>query len=172
MDDEMGIPAIAGEALAAGRQGAPTSPGFSAQHRPLLIAALGSLAILWGTWVTHTVLGLQQSAPHLVKVQLADLVREYVQDEARSGMPADEVSAQTTAFLKVLNQAVSAHARSGTVVLLANAVVDGAVPDITLAVRQEVYAHVPHPQPGQAQGLSPTMQQFFDAHGASSAHGQ
>jgi len=171
MDDEVGIPALRAEAPHAGGAGAPPSAGFLAQ-RPLLLAALGAFAILWGTWVTHSLLALRQSAPHLVKVQLADLVREYVQDEARSGMPADRVSAQATAFLKALTQTVSAHARSGTVVLLANAVVDGAVPDITLAVRQEVYARVPHPQPAQAPGLSPIMQQFFDAHGASSAHGR
>jgi hypothetical protein len=67
---------------------------------------------------------------------------------------------------------VNSHARGGTVVLLANAVVDGAVPDITMTVRQEVYARVPHPQPGQAQGMSPQMQQFFDANGASSGNGK
>jgi len=98
-------------------------------------------ALLWGVWATHTILGLRNSAPHLVKVELADLVREFVQGEARSGEPAEEITARTASFLKSLNSAVGARARHGDIVLLGNAVVDGDVPDITAMVRADVYAH-------------------------------
>lgn len=172
MDEDIGVTARAPEAPPSDRVVVAASPGFPAQRRQFLTIGLAALAVLWGTWATHAILDLRRGSTHLVKVQLADLVREYVQTEARSGMPADQITAQTTAYLKALNETVSAHARGGTVVLLANAVVDGAVPDITMTVRQEVYARVPHPQPGQAQGMSPQMQQFFDANGASSGNGK
>lgn len=150
------------------RAATPASRGF----RELGIFVLSSLALLWAAWTTHAICEIKRVSPHIVKVQLAGLVQEYVQAEARSGAPADQVTAQTTAYLKALNETVSAHAHGGTVVLLANAVVDGAVPDITMTVRKEVYSRVPHPQPGQAQGMTPQMQRFFDANGAADGNGK
>jgi hypothetical protein len=128
--------------------------------------------LLWGTWVTHGLLDLRHRSPHLVKVQLADIVREYVQGQARSGASADQITTQTAGFLKVLNVAVSEHASRGEIVLLSNAVVDGDVPDITVSVRQEVYARIPHPQPGPAQGMSSQMQQLFEQNGAAGGNGK
>lgn len=122
-------------------------------------------ALLWGIWATHAILGLKQDANHLVKVQLADLVREYVQNEARSGAAPEQITAQTASFLKALNAAVNAHARAGEVVLLSNAVVDGAVPDITPAIRNEVYARAPAPQSGPMQGASPSLPSLFQGNG-------
>jgi hypothetical protein len=107
----------------------------------LAMAVSGTL--LWATWATHTILNLRDTHVRLVKVELADLVREYVQREARSGEPPEEITARTATFLKALNSAVSADARRGDVVLLGNAVVDGDVPDITAQVRAAVYAHAP-----------------------------
>ena len=150
------------------RTPAPASRDF---RQPVLFVLAG-LALLWATWATHSICEIKRASPHIVKVQLAGLVQEYVQAQARSGASADQVSAQTTAYLKALNETVSAHAHAGTVVLLANAVVDGAVPDITMTVRQEVYARVPHPQPGQPQGMTPQMKQFFDANGAANGNGK
>lgn len=127
---------------------APLSANALLPRIGLVIAA--SAVVLWGAWATHTLLGLSDHAPRLVKVELADLVREYVQREARSGEPAEAITAHTAQFLKALNGAVSAHATKGTIVLLGNAVVDGDVPDITGAVRAEVYAHQPrNASPGE-----------------------
>ncbi|WP_197412524.1 TrbI F-type domain-containing protein [Novosphingobium sp. Fuku2-ISO-50] len=109
--------------------------------RPVALVMAVSGALLWGVWATHTILTLRRSTPHLVKVELADLMREYVQREARSGEAAEALTARTASFLKALNTAVGAHARRGDVVLLGNAVVDGDIPDITARVRAEVYAH-------------------------------
>jgi|GEM_PF-6702012 len=130
------------------RAGEPAAaPIIANEPRPLVVMRQVALAmaaggaLLWGVWATHTILGLRNSAPHLVKVELADLVREFVQREARSGEPADEITARTASFLKALNSAVGARARRGDIVLLGNAVVDGDIPDITAMVRADVYAH-------------------------------
>lgn len=155
---------------------APRSADAGPAPRPLrrqaLLVGFGAASLLWGTWATHAILTLRRDAPHLVKVQLAELVREYVEGEARSGAPSDRITAETAAFLKALNDAVQARKGAGETVLLANAVVGGDVPDITLAVRREVYARVPRPQPGGADGLSPAMQQFFNGQAAVPSHAQ
>ena len=136
-----------------------------ADYRRMLGIGLGAAAFLWGVWASHAIIELRHGGPHLVKVQLAELVREFVQAEARSGAPADRITAETGTFLKALNESVGARAAHGETVLLANAVVGGDVPDITMAVRSEVYSHVPRPQGGSVEGLSPQMQQFFDGQG-------
>ena len=145
---------------------------FRAEYRRMLAVALGAGVLLWGVWASHAIIDLRRSGPHLVKVQLAELVREFVQNEARSGVPSGRITAETATFLKAMGDAVNAHGARGETVLLANAVVGGDVPDITMAVRREVYAHVPHPQTGTAEGLSPQMQQFFDAQGQLQGPGQ
>lgn len=140
--------------------------------REAAVIALATGALIWGTWATHTILGLQRSAPRLAKVELAELVRDYVQAEARSGAAPDQITAQTGTFLKALGDAVGTRAARGEVVLLSNAVIDGPVPDITSEVRAEVYAHVAHPSPGQPQGLSPQMQSFLQQNGADGGSGK
>ena len=130
-----------------------------------MTAVLVAASLLWGIWATHAILDLKRGSNHLVKVQLADLVREYVQAEARSGAAPEQITAQTAGFLKALNAAVNAHAKAGEIVLLSNAVVDGAVPDITPAVRSEVYASAPRPTAGPARGLSQQMDAFFQKNG-------
>jgi len=131
--------------------GSSMAPRHSGLMRQVVFVMAASGVLMWGVWTTHTILSLRKAAPHLVKVELADLVREYVQREARSGEPAEEITARTASFLKALNTAVAAHARRGDVVLLGNAVVDGDVPDITATVRAEVYAHQPQaPEPVHA----------------------
>ncbi len=138
------------------------------------LAALGGAIamLLWATWVTHVLLDLQHRSPHLVKVQLADIVRDYVQAEARSGASPDQITAQTAQFLKILNDAVSAHAHGGEIILLSNAVVGGDVVDITDAVRGQVYARLSVPQPGQNEGAAPPKQTLFAPNGGSSGNGK
>lgn len=133
-------------------------------YRQVLGTGLGAATLLWAVWASHAILELRRAGPHIVKVQLAELVREFVQTEARSSEPSTRITAETAAFLKALGEAVNARTAHGETVLLANAVVGGDVPDITQAVRSEVYAHVPHPRAGAAEELSPQMQHFFDDH--------
>lgn len=165
---------IAPHAPPAASKAVPPAPSSRGK---VIVAGLAAAGLLWGVWATHAILGLQRGSNRLVKVELADLVREYVQAEARSGAAPDQITAQTAAFLKALNAAVAAHARAGEVVLLSNAVVDGAVPDITPTVRSEVYAHTARPQPGQlqgpsSQGTSVQSPALFQAQGGAGVRGK
>ncbi len=120
---------------------------FRSEGRNIAVALVAAASVLWGIWATHTLLDLKNAARPLVRVQLPELLREFVQTEARSGEGADQITARTTQFLKTVNAVVAVHAR-GHVVLLSNAVVDGDIPDITGDVRAEVYRKVPMPQAG------------------------
>ena len=135
------LPSPSDEPMAA--SATPIEPRLPSVMRQVGLVMAASGALLWGVWATQTILTLRNTSPHLVKVELADLVREYVQREARSGEAPEDLTARTASFLKALNSAVSAQARKGDIVLLGNAVVDGDIPDITATVRAEVYAHQP-----------------------------
>jgi hypothetical protein len=145
-------------------------------RRQILAMGLTGTCLLWGSWTTHKLLGLEQRVTTIRKVALADLVRDYVQAEARSGATPDQITAETGAYIKALNLAVARHAAQGEVLLLSNAVVAGDVPDITQMVRDEVSASLAKPQSGAAVPSSPTtsarMQQFFDAKGADHGNGK
>jgi hypothetical protein len=138
---------------------------IAAERTKFIVFGVGAAALLWASWATHAILDVRKESTPLVKVQLAELLRGYVQAEARSGVPADQMTQQTAMFLKAMNEAVAAHVRRGQVVLLSNAVVDGNIPDITDEVRAAVYSQVPRPQPGAPQGMSPEMQQIFAPNG-------
>ena len=147
-------------------------PAVRSLSRQALLVGIAAATVLWGTWATHAILTIEHSSPRIVKVELADLIREYVQVEARSGASPEQITAQTGDFLKTLSAAVGARARHGEIVLLSNAVVDGAVPDITGEVRQEVYSHIAKPQTGPGPSLSPQMQTFFQQNGAAGGNGK
>ena len=133
---------------------------------------VAAAALLWGTWATHTIIDLRHSAIHVRKVQLAALVGEYVQAEARTGAAPDQITAETATFLKALNTAVASHSGNGEILLLSNAVVGGDVPDLTADVRQEVYRQLPPLRSGQPQGISPQVPQMFNPNGAAGGTGK
>ena len=149
---------------------------LASNRRQMLTMALAGACLLWGSWATHQLLGLEQRVTVIRKVALADLVREYVQGEARTGAAPEQITAQTGAYLKALNFAVARHAARGEVLLLSNAVVAGDVPDITPAIRDEVYASLTKPQtvaPANApQSPTAQMEQFFQSKGASKGSGK
>lgn len=126
----------------------PHSPRKSSGVAVRQVAMVGMIALgaVWGAWVSKGVYDARHASNHIVKVQLAQIVQEYVQSTARSNMPPDQIGQQTAVFLKAVNDAVETHRSAGEVVLLANAVVAGNVPDITSEVRNEVYAKVARPQ--------------------------
>lgn len=144
--------------------------GVPAGHLLLAVSLIG--AVGWGTWTTRKLLALEHKVHPIVKIQLGELVGEYVRGEARSGVPAEQIPAQTGAFMKLLNGAVDARAQGGAIIMLSNAVVDGDVPDVTQAVRQDVYAKIQRPAEGKAPDTTEQMKQFFQQGAASSASGQ
>lgn len=133
------------------------------------VALLGcaALAVVWGAWVSKGVYDFRHATSHIVKVQLSQIVQEYVQATARSNLPPEQIGAQTAAFLKAVNMSVEGHRAGGEVVLLANAVVAGDVPDITEQVRREVFSKVPPPQARTTPLDVPGEMQRYMAAGAS-----
>jgi Type-F conjugative transfer system protein (TrbI_Ftype) len=103
---------------------------------------------LWGAWVTRNVLE-RTALPPMARVQLSGLVGEYVQAQARSATPPDQVTAETRAFMAEIQRNLEARGQAGQVVLVGEAVLAGDVPDITAELRRQVYAKVRMPQPSQ-----------------------
>jgi len=115
------------------------------------VAMVGALvaAGLWGAWVTKNVLGAVDR-PAIAKVQLSGIVGEYVQAQARSATPPEQVTTETRAFMGEVQKNLERRGASGQIVLVGEAVLAGNVPDITAEVRREVYAKVKMPQPAAA----------------------
>ncbi len=115
------------------------------------VALVGALvaAGLWGAWVTKTVLGAGDT-PTIAKVQLSGIVGEYVQAQARSATPPEQVTTETRAFMGEVQKNLERRGAAGQIVLVGEAVLAGNVPDITAEVRREVYAKVKLPQPANA----------------------
>ncbi|MBC2652412.1 type-F conjugative transfer system protein TrbI [Novosphingobium aerophilum] len=115
------------------------------------VALVGALvaAGLWGAWVTKNVLGAGDR-PAIAKVQLSGIVGEYVQAQARSATPPEQVTTETRAFMGEVQKNLERRGASGQIVLVGEAVLAGNVPDITAEVRREVYAKVKMPQAANA----------------------
>lgn len=117
------------------------------------VAVVGGLvaAGLWGAWVTKNVL-TSAGLPPMAKVQLAGVVGEYVQAQARSATPPEQVTAETRAFMAEIQRNLEVRGQRGQIVLVGEAVLAGNVPDITADLRREVYAKVRMPQAAAATG--------------------
>lgn len=113
-----------------------------------LVAALVGTG-LWGAWVTKELLA-DPGLPSIAKVQLSNIVGEYVQAQARSATPPDQVTAETRAFMAEIERNLKARGANGQIVLVGEAVLAGEVPDITADLRRELYAKVRMPQPAAA----------------------
>lgn len=107
-----------------------------------------SVAIgLWGAWVTREVTR-PEATPRFVRVQLSSMIGEYVSAQARTQTPPDTVTAQTKAFMRAVQRNLEVRGAQGQIVLVGEAVLAGDVPDVTQAVRREVYARIPVPGAG------------------------
>lgn len=115
------------------------------------VALVGALvaAGLWGAWVTKSVLGTGDT-PTIAKVQLSGIVGEYVQAQARSATPPEQVTTETRAFMGEVQKNLERRGAAGQIVLVGEAVLAGNVPDITAEVRREVYTKIKMPQPANA----------------------
>ena len=155
---------------------APTksNPGRAIVGVPMArLALFGGLAlgVIWGSWVSKGIVELRTHETHIVKARLTEVVSDYVQAAARSGVSPDQVTQQTANFLRVLNDAVTAHSADGQVVLLANAIVAGQVPDITDQIRAEVYAKVPRPAAASNNQVQAQMKEFMSSNAAPAGGG-
>lgn len=144
-EDASPAPASSPSALAK-----PARPPRRLGLMPVALVAGVVAAGLWGAWVTKNVLAARDLPP-MAKVQLAGLVGEYVQAQARSATPPEQVTAETRSFMAEIQRNLEARGNAGQVVLVGEAVLAGDVPDITGELRREVYAKVRMPQPATAQ---------------------
>ena len=115
--------------------------------RHALLVAGAVAALLWGAWVTKSVLAARAHPPAFAAVRLQPLVAEFVAAQVRSGSPEAEVARDTQAFMARLDAELQAHGRAGTTVLVAEAVLSKNVPDITPDIRRAVLAGASQPQP-------------------------
>lgn len=122
------------------------------------VALVGGLvaAGLWGAWVTKNLLG-REDMPPMARVQLSAIVGEYVQAQARSATPPEQVTAETRAFMAEIQRNLEARGASGQIVLVGEAVLAGDVPDITAALRRQVYAKVRMPQAAALGGANEVL---------------
>ena len=140
-EDKSGLQTPAGQADVS-----PTAPPRRMGWMP--VALVGGLvaAGLWGAWVTKKLMA-DDVIPPIARVQLSAIVGEYVQAQARSATPPDQVTAETRAFMAEIQCNLETRGASGQIVLVGEAVLAGNVPDITASLREEVYTKVRMPQP-------------------------
>ena len=103
--------------------------------------------------MTHELVSEDQLAP-MARIQLSAMVGEYVQAQARSATPPDQVTAETQAFMAEIQRNLEARGQRGQIVLVGEAVLAGDVPDITASLRKEVFTKVRMPQPAPTQAAN------------------
>jgi hypothetical protein len=110
--------------------------GYTASQ--LLVGAAILIALIWAMWVTKAVTA--EKPQHIVKADLSRIVGDYVQAQARSATPPDQVQAQMRTFMASLDTELQRRGAAGQVVLVGEAVLSKSVPDITVDVAKAVYA--------------------------------
>ncbi len=94
----------------------------------------------WGVWTTQHLLAVEKR--EVVTVQLARIMGDFVEAEARSGRSRDETRRRVEIYLKAVDASVQNLGREGRTVLVAEAVVAGSGHDMTDAVRRDVARRV------------------------------
>lgn len=134
VDTPVVAPVTAPVAVAARRKA--VFAGYTAGQ--LFIGAAILFALVWAMWVTRTVTA--DKPQHIVKADLSRIVGDYVQAQARSATPPDQVQAQMRAFMASLDTELQRRGADGQVILVGEAVLSKSVPDITADVAKAVYA--------------------------------
>lgn len=92
---------------------------------------------LWVAWVSREV---ARPREQIVTVRLSETIARFVDAEARSGKAPEDGQARTLAYLQAAEAAVGEMGSNGRVVLVAEAVLAGDVPDATAELEQRVAA--------------------------------
>lgn len=147
-------------APAAARRRRPIFAGYSRGQILAGVAIL--LGLIWGMWVTKTLLAPRQD--HIVSARLSAIVGEYVQAQARSASPPEQVQAEMRRFMARLEGELQRRSHDGQVVMVGEAVLSRNVPDITESVKRAVYASgIPFPRPARAGEVEPRAQEAASA---------
>lgn len=131
----------------------------------LVMLAVSMAAIAWGAWSTRAILDLRARPAPFVKVELGALVAEYVRAQARSAGSPEQLRTETALFMKSLDASLARRTRDGHVILVSEAVVGGAVPDITALVRREIHARLTLPPPANDGGTEARMREYLEQAG-------
>ena len=114
---------------------------FQSFNRSLVLRLGGVLLavclLLWGAWVSREV---ARPREQIVTVRLSETIARFVDAEARSGKAPEDGQARTLAYLQAAEAAVREMGSNGRVVLVAEAVLSGNVPDATGELEQRVAA--------------------------------
>ncbi|WP_338644094.1 TrbI F-type domain-containing protein [Novosphingobium olei] len=114
---------------------------FQSFNRSLVLRLGGVLLavclLLWGAWVSREV---ARPREQIVTVRLSETIARFVDAEARSGKAPEDGQARTLAYLQAAEAAVREMGSNGRVVLVAEAVLAGDVPDATGELEQRVAA--------------------------------
>lgn len=157
--DELAAPAAAtppqkARAITANRSKAVFA-GYTAAQ--LLVGFALLLALVWAMWITKAITA--EKPQRIVKADLSRIVGEYVQAQARSATPPDQVQAQMRTFMASLDTELQRRGAAGQVVLVGEAVLSKSVPDITADVAKAVYASgVKAPLPATRAQMGSMMQ--------------
>lgn len=89
--------------------------------------------------------------PPMARVQMSQIVGEYVQAQARSSSTPEAVTVETKAFMGEIEKNSKARGARGQIVLVGEAVLTENVPDITNELRAEIYKKVKRPEVAAAQ---------------------
>jgi hypothetical protein len=109
---------------------------FRPSPTALVLAISMTASTAWGVWATDKLLELERR--EVVTVQLARIMGDFVEAEARSGRPPEETRERVQAYLKAVDASVRKLGREGRTVMVAEAVVAGSAPDLTEVVRADV----------------------------------
>lgn len=96
-------------------------------------------ALLWGLWVSRE---LVRPREQIVTVRLAATIARFVDAEARAQKDPQDGQARTLAYLKAAEAAVRDMGTDGRVVLVAEAVLGGDVPDATPELERRIAARL------------------------------
>lgn len=100
----------------------------------MVLSLIGST--VWCAWATNKLLLLEKR--EVVTVQLSRVMGDFVETEARSGRPPEEMRLRVQAYLKAVDASVRHLSRDGRTVLVAEAVVGSSALDLTEVVRGDV----------------------------------
>ena len=118
---------------------------FAAYRLSILAAgALGVATLVWGAWATHQIRAL--STHEVVTVQLASVMGEFVEAEARNHTDPEASRQRIARYLAAVDDAVQAMGKDGATVLVAEAVVAGSARDATPELRSRVARHLAQSQ--------------------------
>ncbi|WP_239806061.1 TrbI F-type domain-containing protein [Croceicoccus hydrothermalis] len=130
----------------------------------ILIVIAAIVLVAWGAWVTKTLIA-GPPKQEFVQLQLQGIIGEYLQAQARSGSDEAKAAQETAVFMRTLDQTVAGLSAGGKVVLVHEAVIGGDIPDITDAVRRQVYGQVARPEMMPADGVQGEMEAYLSTEG-------